>query len=321
MEQGKTKIARSLLELQPTAILEFFVVYPNYVEHPNRKRYFHGGSVFNQKIVWQGQTYRPLPVEVEGFESMANGQLPRPKIRFSNKEYFMSSVIAKNDDFKHARVIRKRTFLKYLDDVNFSDNLNPWGEADSTAELSNEMFLVGQKTAENKIFVEFELISPLDIDNQDITRRIIMSRYCCWQYRGAGCNYTQQPVADVDNNTLTYSGTWNEDKNDPELEWEKSPSTANPEDTAYASGSWVYLENKNVIIRDVFNPNLKTTLKTWYRAKKLIKHKNNFVAPSDNDDFWAKDDCSKTVTGCKLRFGSGPLSFGGFPGTDKYGAN
>lgn len=321
MDQGKTSIARSLVELQPSALLEFFVVYPNYVEKPQRKRYFHGGSVFGQKIVWQGQTYMPIPVEVEGFETTSNGQLPRPKIRFSNKEFFMTHIIDKNDDFKHARVIRKRTFVKYLDDVNFSDGTNPWGTADSSAELSSETFLVGQKTAENRVFVEFELISPLDIDNLDITRRIIMSRYCAWQYRGDGCNYTGQPVADVNNAALSYSGTWSDDKKDPDLEWEASTSEDDPEVTKYSAGDWVFIENKNVIIRSPLNPNVKKTLKIWYRAKKTIKHKNNFTPPNDNDDFWAKDDCSKTVTGCKLRFGeNGILPFGGFPGTDKYGA-
>jgi len=119
MGQGQNKIASSLLDIQPTAVLEFFRLYPDTVVKPDVFIPIHGGSVFGDNVVWQGIEYIPVPVEGEGFEINGNGQLSRPKLRIANKDYLISSLLQNNFDFKNAKIVRKRTFLKYLDDVNF----------------------------------------------------------------------------------------------------------------------------------------------------------------------------------------------------------
>jgi phage-related protein len=35
----------------------------------------------NGELVWDGNTYQRLPLEMDGFEYTGNGQLPRPKVR------------------------------------------------------------------------------------------------------------------------------------------------------------------------------------------------------------------------------------------------
>ena len=67
--------------------------------------------------------------------------------------------------------------------------------------MSNDTFVVGQKTAENKSFIELELTSPLDLENFEINNRLIMSRYCSWYYRGNGCNYKGIPLATEESST------------------------------------------------------------------------------------------------------------------------
>ena len=119
MGKGQDKIARNLIDLQPTAIVELFRLFFNTVDSPGEYISFHGGSLFGKDIIWQGFPYSPIPVETEGFEMNGNGQVPRPKIRVSNKDYFVTKLLNKNSDFLHAKLIRKRTFVKYLDDVNF----------------------------------------------------------------------------------------------------------------------------------------------------------------------------------------------------------
>ena len=162
--EGKNKVASSLLDLQPTAILELFRVFPDKINKPTLFLGFHGGSVYEKSIVWQGVEYLPLAIETEGFDILADGKLARPKIRVANKNNIITNFLQNNNDFKNAKIIRKRVSVKFIDDVNFEGG-NPFGSADSKAELTDETWLMGRKTQESKIFVEFELNSPLDLES------------------------------------------------------------------------------------------------------------------------------------------------------------
>lgn len=322
MGQGQNKIASSLLDIQPTAVLEFFRIYPDTINKPTTFIPVHGGSIFGGNVTWQGIEYIPMPIEGEGFEINGNGQLSRPKIRVANKDYLVSNLLQNNFDFKNAKIIRKRTFLKYLDDVNF-DGGNPFGSQDSTAEISNETFLISQKTLENKIYVEFELTTPLDLENFEITNRRILSKYCYWMYRGNGCNYVNKPIEmengdpflDADGNTIvaeTPSGQFLTNSN---YQWIDT--------TPYNKSGIVYLENPKITINK--NPNDQNSysgpLRTWYVS---ITSGNLNNHPESNPTYWLKDGCSKKVDACKKRFISSPkiqgqsLPFGGFPGTDGF---
>ncbi len=299
MAQGQDRIASSLLDLQPTAIIEFFLLYFNTVDNPNAFIAFHGGSVYNKGIVWQGVEYLPIPVETDGFEVNANGQLARPKMRISNKDYFATDLLINNDDLQFAKVIRKRTFIKYLDDVNF-DGGNPWGQADASAELSNDTFVVGQKTAENKVFIELELTSPLDLENFEINNRLIMSRYCSWHYRGNGCNYKGIPVATEDGQRISVKDPVDWFTNQAKKEWSAQAS--------YASGDASYIENKKIIINDPTNPLSTEFAKIWYVCQSGHSSSSSTI-PDKNPSLWQRDGCNKKLDGCKLRFGKGAIEF------------
>ncbi len=294
MGQGQDKVALSLLDLQPTAIVELFLLYFNSVDKENVFIAFHGGSVFSDNIKWQGIEYLPIPVETEGFEVNANGQMARPKIRISNKDYFVTDLLINNNDLQFAKLIRKRTFVKHLDDENF-DGGNPWGQADATAEISNDTFVIGQKTAENKVFVELELTSPLDLENFDVNNRLILSRYCSWYYRGNGCNYQGPPIETEDGRSLTFnSGTKNN--------WFK---TTTPWRTGinYTSGDVAYIENKKIRVFDPQDSDRYDFAKIWYVCQQ--DHTSSFdQQPDENENFWLRDGCNKKLDGCKKRFQS-----------------
>ena len=142
--EGKNEVARSLLDLQPTAILELYKIYPDTVDSPSTFLSFHGGSVFGGNITWQGVQYIPIPVESEGFGVFGDGTLPRPKIKVSNNNKIVTYFLGKYKDFKNAKVFRKKVFVKHLDDVNF-DGSNPFGLANSDSEISEEKYYIGQK--------------------------------------------------------------------------------------------------------------------------------------------------------------------------------
>lgn len=295
MGQGQDKIARSLLDIQPSAIVEFYKIYPDIINKPTFCINIHGGSIFEKAITWQGVEYIPVSVEGEGFELNATSQLPRPKLRIANKDYLVTSLLINNYDFKNAKVIRKKTFVKFLDDVNF-DGGNPFGSADSSAEISQEEYVIGQKTQENKIFVEFELTSPLDLENFEVNSRRILGKYCYWMYRGQGCNYAGPPINKEDGKFFIdpTGGSVTPDisdfsNNNTEFQW--SPTKT------YDSSTISYVENPKVLINSV-DGSYKEPLKVWY----VCVSGNSGRHPESNPTYWQKDGCNKKLSSCRLRF-------------------
>ena len=191
------KVNAELFSLEPTALLEFFVIHYDYVNTPDDKLYIHGGTNgINGSIYWQGVEYLPFPIQSSGFESKGDGSLPRPKLAVSNQDFFVSNLIRRYSNLVGAKVVRKRTFVKFLDNRNFSENLNPYGSADSTAGLEDQVFFILRRSSESRAIVEFELASPLELDNVTFPKRTVMARYCGFHYRGNGCRYAGPPVAD-----------------------------------------------------------------------------------------------------------------------------
>ena len=133
--EGRNKAAKSLLDLQPTAVLELFVLHPDFTNEPSKFYTFHAGSDFKNAIVWNGLKYMPLAVETEGFGVFGDGTLPRPKIRIANSDKIITVLLQQYSDLKNAVIYRKKVFVKHLDDVNF-DGGNPFGFADGNAEIT-----------------------------------------------------------------------------------------------------------------------------------------------------------------------------------------
>ena len=307
MGKGQDKIARTLLEMQPTAIVELFLIYFNPKDSPDSFFGFHGGSLFQKPITWQGIEYLPLPAEMEGFETNANGRIARPRIKISNKDYIITDLLLQYNDLQFSKLIRKRTFIKFLDNINFP-NGNPWGQQDFTAELSNDSFVVSQKLAENKLFVEFELTSPLDIDGLDVNNRKILSNYCSFAYRGDGCCYKGLPVTNSKNEDLNISprslGAFQNGDPFNSFEWINN--------FFYKKGDIIYIENKDYPInnftsrvpsKNVLIFDRKEFLKTYYVSKSdHTSSQTNSPRSINSDTYWQKDECNKTINGCKKRF-------------------
>lgn len=166
---------------------------------------FHPGVSFNNaNVVWQGDTYTRFPIQTEGFEFSGKGQLPRPTLRVSNVNGTLTAFIALYGDLVGAPLTRKRTFVKYLDAVNFVGGVN--ATADPTAFFPDDVFYVNQKTAETKEVIEFELSSVLDLAGVKLPRRQIIQNICPWVYRGAECGYAGGAVAKADDTATAVLG-------------------------------------------------------------------------------------------------------------------
>lgn len=184
-------IASDIQKLNPGTLVELFILDATAIG--GEVFHFHAGTnELLSNVVWQGVEYQRYPVEAEGFELKANGTSPRPKIRAANVGGTLGVAVRTNDDLIGAKIIRKRTFARYLDAVNFSGG-NP--HADPLVEMRDEIYYVDRKVTENRVMIEWELVSALDLAGVKLPRRQIIANVCPWQYRGQYCNYTGGPVA------------------------------------------------------------------------------------------------------------------------------
>ena len=150
---------------------------------------FHAGlNELKGNIIWQGREYVAFPVEAVGFDISGNTQLPRPTLRISNVDQTIGFLVRSNNDLIGARLIRHRTFAKYLDEVNFAmPGGNP--SADPQAELPLDEFIFERKSVENKLVVEFELVAAVDLQGVKLPKRQMLATSCNAVYKSARCGY------------------------------------------------------------------------------------------------------------------------------------
>jgi lambda family phage minor tail protein L len=182
-----TDIAKEIQSFSPSALIELFVLDYTNLQFPG-VLYFHAGTNEAQNnIVWDGQSYIALPIEAEGFDLSTKGTLPRPKIRIANINGMFSAEVSQNSDLVGCKIIRKRTFARYLDAVNFNSGVNP--TADPNQHFPDEMWFVDQKVSENKFVIEWELSSAFDLNGVMLPTRQVIQNSCPWKYKGVECNY------------------------------------------------------------------------------------------------------------------------------------
>lgn len=158
--------------------------------------YFHAGTNgLGGPVVWQGNTYQPWPVQASGFDRSGTGAFPRPSVVVSNVLGTIGALARDYNDLIGAKVLRKRTFVRYLDAVNFPGGVNP--TASPTDCFPDDEFYVDQKVSETREVVEFALAAKCDLEGVRVPLRVC-AQTCAWQYRGEGCGYAGPPVAKLD---------------------------------------------------------------------------------------------------------------------------
>lgn len=195
-------IRTEIQKFAPSQVIELFVA--DLTPLGGEELRFHAGTNENKTaIVWQGETYAPWPITVNGFEKSTNAQLPRPTLQVSNVSSSITALILLYGDLTGVKITRKRTKAKFLDAVNFEGGVNP--DEDQTAEYPDDIYYIEQKTFEDNEVVEFQLSSSLDMEGRKLPRRQIIQNICPWRYRGAECGYAGPPVADKSDKYLELS--------------------------------------------------------------------------------------------------------------------
>ena len=139
-------------------------------------RFHNGTNEINTDIKWQNNTYTKIACKAEGFETGDNTVMARPTITFANTSGSFSAIlglvnqITPFNDLQKATVTRIRTMAQFLDKENFADEINPYGEPDSTKELEQQKFLINKKIIENIEVCSFELVNSLDFEELQLPR-------------------------------------------------------------------------------------------------------------------------------------------------------
>ena len=213
---GEDDLVSVLQGIAPGALIELFQLELNVPQHGVAETYyFHAGTSLNNNgdLIWAGQSYMALPVEVEGFEYSGQGTLPRPRMRISNIMGTITALILTlPEGLEGAKFTRIRTLARFIDSDNFPAGVdylltedsfalmyedstfiyqevgNPFGTPDPTAEFPREIYFVDRKSAENRDAVEYELASAFEMAGVRAPKRQCITR-CQWVYRSNECSY------------------------------------------------------------------------------------------------------------------------------------
>ncbi|MDR2208811.1 MAG: phage minor tail protein L [Azoarcus sp.] len=191
-------IERDLQSLNPGTLITLFELNTAGAGETGIYRFHAGVNGLGNDVVWNGEVYTRFPIEAEGFDKRSSGTLPRPKIKVANVTGLVGALTHELNDLVGATVTVVRTLLKYLDAVNFPGGSNP--EADPAQYIDQETWVIDRKSAQNNIFIEFELAAAIDMPSCMLPRRQVIQNTCWWLmaggYRGPYCGYTGGPVAD-----------------------------------------------------------------------------------------------------------------------------
>ncbi len=169
-----------LQKINPSSLIELFTVTLDSSLHGATTVYrFHDGSNMNSsgELIWDSNSYQRFPVKAEGFQFTGKGQIPRPKFTVSNALGTITALMAlvnqttPGNDLTGAKFTRIRTLARYIDAANFTGGTNPFGTPDTSSKLPDEIYFIDRKLSENRDFVEFELVSELDLLNLRLPRR------------------------------------------------------------------------------------------------------------------------------------------------------
>lgn len=127
-----------------------------------------GGSVS-----FDGQIYTPAAIEADGFEQSSRKANGRPTVRIGRTALLISLMLTYRDGI--GGIFRR---LKTLDRF-----LDGGADEDPTAIIDTQVWRISRKSKLNKVFVEWELASPLDQPAAMIPKGQAMKTHCRAIYR------------------------------------------------------------------------------------------------------------------------------------------
>lgn len=287
--------------------------------------------------------YLAFPIEISGIEHQSEGSLNRPQLKMANipqlagrgnnsngveDEQTIYNVLQTEgfftaDDLTTSKVVYRTTLLKHTFKVGDTAQL--------PTEFPKSSYYIEKVTQEDNIFVDYELVSPADMEGLTIPARFAVGKYCAWEYQGllhgrGGCpvNANSFNLWIDENDRLIAT--------DPTTSGYPTWTSVTTYQSKITNGT-----NQGSLVKRV-NPDTNG----WQFYECVIT--NSGRHPEKFPTYWKRlDVCGKKLSSCKVRFqtrrsavhgviaqgslipdddthrNSGePLPFGGFPGASKF---
>lgn len=185
--------------LEGDAIIDLWILdlEPLDADLPAAERFFrfvNYVSTDGQSVAFASQQYIPIPLTASGFNVKTEGVPASPSLTVSNIGLEFTGLINEWNDLIGARLTRRRVLARHLDGGT---------AADGNAHWPDETWYIQQKESENKLMVTFKLSTAFDLDGVLLPRRRALRYTCPWIYRGDGCGYTGDPVANARDEATT----------------------------------------------------------------------------------------------------------------------
>lgn len=300
---------------------------------------FAGFDGNTSKISFNGKTYSALPIQITGIETTSSGAQSRPTLTIANIPVLAGNVqdntvsgttdTVEPGDIATLDEIRRdahESYSTYEYDFDFDRNDDLIGtkvvyhktlksKLTSGDEFPSQTFYIDRIASENNLFVTFELASPMDVEGAQIPARMVIGRYCPWQYQGVSRGFGGGCTWDTD--TAGQHSFFRED--DSIIVTDAVLNSA-------WKGAWDTSTTTSYLVGDIVSYTINSTIQ-YYEA--LYPSTVPNANPYYSRRYWKRIDiCGKTLNSCKIRFQGNanntsldqdqPLPFGGFPGSKKY---
>lgn len=181
-------------------IVQLFELDLSAITNNANDQFYFTSDIFpdGTKIIWQGQVYEPFPISAIGFETTTKGTMPQPELTVANVLGTLAPITSAFDDLIGAKIIRRRTLSKYLDN---GISPNP-GE-----EFPLDIYYIERKTSETSLSITWQLSNKIDLEGLQLPRRVITQNYCLWKYRSSECSYVGPPIADDRDRPISGDGS------------------------------------------------------------------------------------------------------------------
>lgn len=133
-------------------------------------RFSEAAGADDVPVVFNGNTYTPLPFSLEGFEKNSKGTLAQPTLTIADVAGSILSYLQSYGDLIGTKVTRIKTFSQYL-------NLT------SGPRFPDEVFFIERKSSASKFMAQFTLSSLFDMQGLYLPRRLVLKDVCTYVYR------------------------------------------------------------------------------------------------------------------------------------------
>lgn len=233
------------LTLSDGTILYFHPDYDMSNTTTNQKGYIYFRDRTSPYTV---RNYVPFPIEMSGADFQADGAITRPTLTVANVTSAFTDALDGfvNDDLIGQTITKRTTLYKYL--------YGQPGDASPPVEFPVQKYIIDRIEDENPLSITFELAPPFDLSGVKLPGRMVLGKYCSWQYQGnelsscGGCRWSKnsKPTLPMPGDTSGQFKAYFTEKDEPivssnmfSTDSSINPSF-NPNSYSYSVGDTIY---------------------------------------------------------------------------------